>query len=198
MWVEPVVLENEFVRLEPLTEAHREPMRAAAAGNQDAFRYVAALTGDEFDNWFSWTLGLMGKGRDLAFAVRRVSDGAIVGSTRYLNIDGPNKRLEIGFTWYRPDTWASAVNPSCKLLLFAHAFDRLGANRVELKCDARNMRSRAAIAKLGAKQEGIFRKHMIVLEGHIRDTVYFSVIDDEWPSVREGLEKRLAEFRKAA
>jgi RimJ/RimL family protein N-acetyltransferase len=112
-----------------------------------------------------------------------------------MNVEGIHKRLEVGFTWYRPDTWAGAVNPSCKHLLFSHAFDRLGAIRLELKCDARNMRSRAAIAKLGAKQEGIFRHHMIMWDGFLRDSVYFSIIREEWPAVRDGLARRLETFR---
>jgi len=112
--------------------------------------------------------------------------------TRYLNIEEPHRKLEIGSTWYEPSVWAGAVNPECKLLLMRHAFERLGFNRVEYKTDLRNARSRAAILKLGAKQEGILRKHMIMADGHVRDSVYFSVIDEEWPGVKAGLEKRLA------
>jgi RimJ/RimL family protein N-acetyltransferase len=194
MWLKPVVLENDFVRLEPLEEAHRAGMRAAGAGNDEAFQYVARLSGKPFEQWFTWSLGRFDRG-DVPFAVRSKPKGEIVGSTRFLSAEAIHKRLEVGFTWYRPDMWSGPVNPSCKLLLFGHAFDTLGANRMELKCDARNMRSRAAIAKLGAKQEGIFRHHMIMWDGFLRDSVYFSIIREEWPSVRDGLEKRLEKFR---
>jgi RimJ/RimL family protein N-acetyltransferase len=102
-----------------------------------------------------------------------------------------HKRAEIGFTWYAQSAQGSEVNPAAKLLLFAHAFAS-GANRVELKCDARNTRSRAAILKLGATQEGILRHHMVMPDGHLRDTVYFSVLAQEWPQVRARLEARLA------
>ena len=129
---------------------------------------------------------------DLAFVVFHKPTGRYVGMTRYLNIEEAHKKLEIGSTWYEPSVWAGAVNPESKLLLMQHAFEALKFNRVEYKTDVRNARSRAAILKLGAKQEGIFRKHMIMADGHVRDSVYFSIIDDDWPAVKAGLEKRLA------
>src|SRR6185436_11268400 len=118
---------------------------------------------------------------ELVFTVVRKYDKRIVGSARYLNIVAADKRLEIGHTWYARNTWSSPVNPSCKLLLFTHGFESLDCNRVELKCDARNNRSRAAILKLGAKEEGTLRKHMVLRDGYVRDTIYFSVIAAEWP-----------------
>ena len=196
MKVEPVVLENEFVRLEPVDEPHREGLRAAAKGDAALFDYMPMdLSGGDFDRWFDWSKGISDGVRELVFAVIRKSDGRIVGSTRYLNIVAADKRLEIGHTWYARDTWSSPVNPSCKLLLFAHGFESLKWNRVELKCDARNNRSRAAVLKLGAKEEGTLRKHMVLRDGHVRDSVYFSVVAAEWPAVRDGLHKRLAGFR---
>jgi len=120
------------------------------------------------------------------------SKGRYVGMTRYLNIEEAHKKLEIGSTWYAPSTWGGPVNPECKLLLMRHAFEALKFNRVEYKTDVRNARSRAAILKLGATQEGIFRKHMIMADGHVRDSVYFSIVDTDWPAVKAGLERRLA------
>src|SRR4029077_12425986 len=128
---------------------------------------------------------------DIAFVVLLKAENRYVGMTRYLNIEEAHRKLEIGSTWYTPAVWAGAVNPECKLLLMQHAFEVLKFNRVEYKTDARNARSRAAIAKLGATQEGIFRKHIIMADGHVRDSVFFSIIDTEWPAVKAGLEKRL-------
>lgn len=131
-------------------------------------------------------------GGDEPFCVRRVSDGALVGATRYMAVVEAHKRREIGGTFYGADARGGFVNPACKRLLLAHAFEALGCHRVELKTDVRNLASRAAITKLGAKQEGIFRRHTILGDGHVRDTVYFSIIDAEWPEVRAKLDLRLA------
>jgi len=129
---------------------------------------------------------------ELAFAVLLKAANRHVGMTRYLNIEEAHKKLEIGSTWYEPAAWGGPVNPECKLLLMRHAFEALKVHRVEYKTDVLNARSRAAILKLGAKQEGILRKHMVAAGGRARDSVYFSIIDDEWPAVKAGLEKRLA------
>ena len=128
----------------------------------------------------------------MAFVVWHKAERRYVGMTRYLNVEPPHRKLEIGSTWYEPSVWGGPVNPECKLLLMRHAFETLKFHRVEYKTDARNARSRAAILKLGATQEGIFRKHMIMADGHVRDSVYFSVIDEEWSEVKAGLERRLA------
>lgn len=191
-YIESKTLQNAFVRLEPHAEAHRAGLREAARGDTDLFAYMPAdISGTAFDRWFDWTTSVSDGRNELAFTVRRLSDDAIVGSTRYLNIELAHKRVEIGHTWYRRDAWGGAVNPSCKFLLFAFGFDDLGLNRVELKCDSRNARSRAAILKLGATEEGTLRQHMVMSDGYVRDTVYFSVLKDEWPTVRSGLERRL-------
>ena len=196
MKVEPVVLENEFVRLEPVDGAHREGLRAAAKGDEALFDYMPMdLSGADFDRWLDWSLGVSDGRHELVFTVIRKPDLRIVGSTRYLNIEAAHKRLEIGHTWYARNTWASAINPSCKRLLIAHAFEKLGWNRVELKCDARNNRSRAAILKLGAQEEGTFRRHMILRDGFVRDTIYFSVVAKEWPAICDALHKRISAFR---
>jgi N-acetyltransferase len=186
----PQILTGHFVRLEPLSEAHREGLRTAADDiGIWAFTTVLAM-GEGFDPWFDWSRQMHDSGVHIAFCVRRLADDAIVGSTRYLEIVPAHKRVEVGWTWYARTAQATAINPECKLLLLTHAFEA-GANRVELKTDARNARSRAAIAKLGAKEEGVFRAHMVVRDGHIRDTVYFSIIRSEWPDVRSRLEARL-------
>jgi len=144
-----------------------------------------------FDPYIDNALKRSASGPELAFVVWHKAMDRPVGMTRYLNIEEPHRKLEIGSTWYEPSVWAGAVNPECKLLLMQHAFETLKFHRVEYKTDARNARSRAAIAKLGATQEGIFRKHMVMADGHVRDSVFFSIVDSDWPAVKAGLEKRL-------
>ncbi len=131
-------------------------------------------------------------GREGAFAIRRRADGALVGSSRYLNVRPADRVVEIGWTWFNPAAWRSGVNLETKLLLLAHAFETLECVRVEFKTDARNERSRTALAALPAQFEGIMRNHMIVPGVGQRDSAYFSVIDSEWPTVRANLERRLA------
>jgi N-acetyltransferase len=123
--------------------------------------------------------------------VRTLLDNKIVGSTRFYEIHPDHQRLAIGYTWYTPNVWGTTVNPECKLLLLRYAFDILRANRIEFFIDARNDRSRAAIQKLGATQEGILRKHIVLDDHFVRDTVVYSILKDEWPTVLSNLEKRL-------
>jgi N-acetyltransferase len=183
-------LENSFVRMEPIAEAHREGLRWAAGTDAELFQYMPSdLTGAGFDAWMDWSLA---RPQEMVWVVIEKASGLVMGSTRYLNVELAHKRVEIGYTWYNRRVWGGPVNPSCKYLLFAFGFEALRLNRIELKTDARNARSRQAIARLGAKQEGIFRKHMVVQGGHLRDTVYFSLIDDEWPQAKAGLLARLA------
>ena len=186
-----ITLDGRFVRLEPLEERHRELVRPAAQ-HPEIFTVTTSALGLLFDPYIDNALNRSASGPELAFVVWHKAMDRPVGMTRYLNIEEPHRKLEIGSTWYEPSVWAGAVNPECKLLLMRHAFEALGFNRVEYKTDLRNTRSRAAILKLGAKQEGILRKHMIMADGHVRDSVYFSVIDEEWPAVKAGLERRLA------
>jgi RimJ/RimL family protein N-acetyltransferase len=148
-------------------------------------------SGAGFTAWWHEAVDAHATGSDVVFVVREQETGRIVGSTRYINIAPAHLRLEIGYTWYERAVWGGKVNPECKLLLMAHAFDVLDYNRVELRCDSRNARSWEAIKRLGAIEEGILRRHMVVQNGHIRDTVQFSVLLDEWSSVRNGLETRL-------
>lgn len=187
-------LAGRWVRLEPLAEAHREGLRAAADDPRIWTHMTAVAVGPEFDRWFDTSLANQAGGVRLPVAVRRLADGVLVGSTSYIEPNPGHKRVEIGATWYRPDCWATAVNPECKLLLMAHAFETLGLNRVSYVTDLRNERSQAAIAKLGATREGVLRAHMVTQGGRIRDSVLFSVISSEWPAVKERLLDRLAAF----
>jgi RimJ/RimL family protein N-acetyltransferase len=189
--LQKVVLDGTFVRLEPLEERHRELVRPAAQ-HPEIFTVTASAFGPLYDPYIDNALKRSDGVRELAFVVWHKQQNRAVGMTRYLNIEEAHKRLEIGSTWYEPSVWAGAVNPECKLLLMRHAFETLRFHRVEYKTDARNLRSRAAILKLGAVQEGILARHMIMADGHIRDSVIFSIVDTGWPAVKAGLEKRLA------
>jgi RimJ/RimL family protein N-acetyltransferase len=191
MALQKLPLEGQTVRLEPLEERHREPVRPAAQ-NPGIFSVTTSAYGPLYDPYIDTALRRSDGVGEIAFAVFHKKLGRFVGMTRYLNIEESHKKLEIGSTWYEPDVWSGAVNPECKLLLMRHAFETLRFHRVEFKTDARNARSRAAIRKLGAREEGLFRKHMVLADGHVRDSVYFSVIDEEWSAVKAGLEKRLA------
>ncbi|MFZ3033028.1 MAG: GNAT family protein [Parvibaculum sp.] len=185
------------IALEPLGKNHRTGM-AMAARDPAIWRYLPwDASGDGFDRWFDATLALEVARKDAIWAVRRQNDEKIIGSTRYLNIATHDLRVEIGGTWYAPEIWGGIVNPACKFMLMQHGFETLGLNRIELKTDARNERSQKAIARLGAQREGLFRRHMVMPDGHIRDTVYFSVIREEWPQVKAGLLARLASFGAA-
>lgn len=185
-------LAGRFVRLEPLAGTHA-PALEAIAGDEAIWQYKTRDRGP----WTDWIRAWIASAEDahaksdVVYVVRRVADGALVGATRYLNVTPAHDRLEIGDTWYAPDARGTAVNPACKRLLFANAFDALGAERVELKCDARNTQSRRAILKLGAREEGTLRRHMRLESGFLRDTVYFSVLRAEWPAVRDALDRRL-------
>lgn len=185
-------LTGTFVRLEPLTEAHREAMRAAADDDR-VWEFMTVLArGPGFDPWFDEALAHRDAGKRVPFAVRLLATGEIVGGTGYIDPVPAHKRVEVGWTWYRPDQWATATNPECKLLLLSHAFDTLGFNRVQLVTDLLNTRSQAAITRLGAVREGVLRAHAITRGGRIRDTVVFSITAPEWPGVRQRLEARLA------
>lgn len=191
MAIDKVALDGRFVRLEPLEERHRAAIRPAAQ-HPEIFAVTTSALGPLYDPYIDSALKRSDGERELAFVVMLKAEGRPVGMTRYLNIEAAHRKLEIGSTWYEPAAWGGPVNPECKLLLMRHAFEGLGFHRVEYKTDVRNARSRAAILKLGATQEGIFRKHMIMADGHVRDSVYFSIIDTDWPHVKAGLEKRLA------
>jgi N-acetyltransferase len=184
----PITLEGRHVRLEPLTEAHLDGL--CETGLDASLWQIANIrvtTRKEMRAYIEAAQGATQR----AFAVIHKASGRVAGSTRYMNWEPAHARLEIGSTWYGVEFQRTAVNTECKYLLFTYAFETLRMNRVELKTDARNERSRAAILRIGAKEEGTLRRHMIV-PGRVRDTVYFSVIAEEWPQVKARLEGRLA------
>lgn len=186
----PVPLAGRFVRLEPLEPAHREPLRLAADDDRIWQFTLVRPVGPAFDPDFDDLLASAAGGTRLPFAVRRLAGGDLVGVTTYYNVNFRHKRLDIGGTWYRPEVWGTAVNPECKLLLLAHAFDGLGMNRVGFEVDAINVRSQAAVAKLGAAREGVLRSHAITHAGRVRDTIVFGITAAEWPTVRDRLTAR--------
>lgn len=188
------VLEGRFVRLEPLSPDLREPLRQALDCDPAAWEIMSSSAlGGHFDGWCRTAEAEMASGARIPFAVRRLSDGAVVGTTSFMTLCPSNRGVEIGGTFYRPDARGGPVNPECKRLLLAHAFET-GAVRVELVSDARNLRSQAAIAKLGAVREGTLRRHKITWTGHVRDTAMFSITDLQWPAVRDGLGERLEAY----
>jgi N-acetyltransferase len=187
------VLENRFVRLEPFEERHKEALRAACAADPDLWRdlYIISMLGEDFDRHWARISRERENGVTIPFAV--VVDGAVMGMTTYLGIDRAHRNLEIGSTYYEPSVRGGPVNPAAKRLLLAHAFEA-GAERVQFRVDALNARSRAAVLKLGAVQEGILRRDRITWTGRWRDTVHFSVLREEWPAVRDRLDARIAAF----
>jgi len=185
-------LNGRFVRLELLDERHHAELIVAAA-DPTIWTYMPLDMSNGFAAQLPWFVQEMAKGTQMTFAVRRLSDGAIVGSTSYLAITPRDAKVEIGATWYVAGAQATAVNPEAKYLLLENAFAS-GYSRVELKTDSKNARSRAALKKLGATEEGTLRAHMWVPQGYFRDTVYFSILAAEWPRVKAQLEQRLASF----
>jgi N-acetyltransferase len=188
---ERVVLEGRFVRLEPLSEAHRDDLLAAAAQDPATFRYMGADLSIGPTAWGPYLADAL-RPEYVAWATVDAATGRAVGSTRFGDIAPEDGRVEIGWTWIAPSHQRSATNTEAKLLQLTYAFDELGANRVALKTDGRNLRSQAAIERLGAQREGVLRRHVRMPDGFIRDTVYFSILDDEWPAVRARLEERLS------
>jgi RimJ/RimL family protein N-acetyltransferase len=192
MQLRPKSLEGRFVRLEPYAPELREAVRQALDCDAESWNLFAASgQGEHFPGWWDSAMDELSRGTRVPFAVRRLADGKIVGTTSYLNIRREHRGCEIGSTFYHPEARSSSVNPDCKLLLLANAFDE-GALRVDIVTDARNLRSQAAIAKLGAVREGVLRRHKVTWTGHIRDTVVFAVTDLDWPGVRARLQARLA------
>ncbi len=187
-----IPLEGKLVALEPLEQGHADELWKAAQA-PEIWQWLAHI-GDSreyFDRWFELSLAAHREGREGVFASRDRRSGEIVGSTRYLAVRPADRALEIGWTWLNPAAWRSGVNVEQKLLLLGHAFDGLDCVRVELKTDARNERSRAAMAAIPAQFEGVLRNHMIVPDVGLRDSAYFSVVEAEWPAVRANLERRL-------
>ena len=189
----PVVLEGEHVRLEPLAPGHAAALAEAIAdGALDALWYTIVPAPAAVPVWIDAALAQRAAGRALPFAVVRRRDGRVVGSTRYMNVEESQRRLEIGTTFYAASVQRSALNTECKRLLLAHAFERLGCLAVEFRTHWFNQRSRDAIARLGAKQDGVLRNHQRLPDGSLRDTVVFSIIESEWPAVKRHLDIRRA------
>ncbi len=189
----PRVLEGEHVRLEPLAPAHAAALAEAIAdGGLDALWYTIVPAPAAVPAWIESALAQQAAGRALPFAVVRRRDGRVVGSTRYMNVEESQRRLEIGTTFYAASVQRSGLNTECKRLLLAHAFEALGCLAVEFRTHWFNQRSREAIAKLGAKQDGVLRNHQRLPDGSLRDTVVFSIIDSEWPAVKRHLDFRQA------
>jgi len=176
-------LEGRIVTVAPLAEAHREGLREAATANPEIFRFMA-WPGD-FDRYFDEALA----SSDVPFAV--CLGGEPAGSTRFMAHSPEHRRIEIGWTWLRRSAWGTGANVEAKLLLLEHAFERCGMQRVEFKTDARNHQTRGSLLALGARFEGIARKHMVLPNGP-RDSAWYAITDDDWPAVRERLEARLA------
>ncbi len=196
---EPVTLAGEVVALRPLAAEDAPGLaRAVEDGRLWELWYTSVPSPDEVPGWIAKSLELQARGAALPFAVVDRASGRIVGSTRYMNIETELRRLEIGTTFYAAGAQRGPLNTEAKLLLLTHAFERLGCVAVEFRTHFMNQRSREAIAKLGAKQDGILRQHRVLPDGSRRDTVVFSILDHEWPTVRRHLHFRLARLRAAA
>jgi len=193
MEISPVILEGQHVRLEPLSSAHEESL-IAAAGDGELWNSTVTIVPSRatIGAYIATALNAQAEGQALPFVIIQKSAGKIVGSTRYFHIERDHRRLEIGYTWLSASAQRTQVNTEAKLLLLTHAFERLGCIRVEFVTDHLNQQSRTAILRLGAKQEGVLRNHMIMPSGRYRDSVCFSIIEAEWPAVKAGLQAKLA------
>lgn len=193
MEVNPVVLTGKYVRLEPLSKAHAEALAEIGVGQSFwGFMLYGDMTSlDDMRNWVLDILSRAEKGTDVPFVAIHLDSGRVTGATRYMNIMPKDRGLEIGGTWYGPDFQRTAVNTECKYLLLRHAFETLGCIRVQLKTDLRNERSQKAIERIGAVKEGILRNHMILPDGRYRHSVFYSILDAEWPDVKQKLEEMM-------
>lgn len=193
-WVAPVTLAGNHVRLEPLSPEHA-PGLVAAGSDERIWTFMSRgpiRTLEEAHDYVASALAEADAGTQRPFATILLASGKLIGSTRYMDIQACHRGLEIGHTFLHPGHWRTGANTECKLLLLRHAFEELGALRVCLKTDQRNEQSQRAIERLGAVREGVLRRHMIVRDGRVRDTAVYSIIDKEWPAVRERLLARLS------
>lgn len=194
MKLSPLTLVGRQVRLEPLAASHHAAMERLGA-EAEVWRWMTFPRADPRESVRAWcaTLGAMhARGEAVAFAIVDTTRGEAVGGTVLFDYSEAHKRVEIGYTWLARPVWRTAVNTEAKYLLLRHAFEALGLNRVQLKTDARNVRSQAAIARIGGVREGVLRAHMVMPDGFVRDSVMFSVVSGEWPAVKAGLESRMA------
>lgn len=198
MWADlAVTLTGEAVELQPLAPRHAEGLRAAAADERVSTWLSAALHDPAgFDAWFAASLEAGANGYEAPFATVSRVDGTVLGSTRFMALRPEHRSVEIGWTWLSPAAWRTGANVEAKLLMLAHAFEVVGCIRVELKTDARNVRSRQAMEALPAQFEGIHRQHHVLADGTLRDSAWYSVVDGEWPIVRANLMRRLATLRE--
>ena len=191
-FIEPVTLKGEHATLEPLEAKHEAALRGAAAdGELWRLWYTSVAPPDRIGEYIARALDMRERLGAMPFAVRHNTTGNVVGCTRYFNVDAANRRLEIGHTWYSKRVQRTAINTECKLLLLTHAFDVLRCIAVEFRTHWFNHASRVAIERLGAKQDGVLRNHQLLADGSKRDTVVFSIIDGEWPAVRQHLKFQL-------
>jgi N-acetyltransferase len=192
MWNELIQrLEGRLISLEPMREAHREPLRAAAADPVIwQWMQIDSSKPEGFDLWFGHALREAAAEREAPFVTVAQEEGRVLGSTRFLSLRPEHRGVEIGNTWLARPAWSSGANIEAKLLMLEHAFEHVGAMRVEFKTDARNIESRRALEALPATFEGIHRKHMLIHAG-IRDSAYYAIVEDDWPAVKANLERRL-------
>jgi RimJ/RimL family protein N-acetyltransferase len=188
-------LEGRLIALEPIREDHLEPLRAVAADPVIwAWMQIDGSEGEGFERWFAHALREAAAEREAPFVTIQREGGAVLGSTRYMTLRPEHRGVEIGNTWLAQSAWSTGANVEAKLLMLEHAFERVGAMRVEFKTDARNVESRRALEALPATFEGILRKHMLIHAG-IRDSAFYAITDDDWPDVKANLERRLQGHR---
>jgi RimJ/RimL family protein N-acetyltransferase len=187
-------LQGRYVRLEPITIEHRDALKDAVDCDPASWEIMSVNgCGEGFDDFWGALQGETDRGERIGFAIRRLSDDKVVGTSSFLNIRRLHGGLEIGATFLNPEARSGPVNPESKHLMLAHAFEKADAIRVEFMVDVRNVRSQAAVQKLGASKEGVLRSNKVTWTGHVRDTAVFSITDYDWPAIRERLEFRLGE-----
>lgn len=187
--IAPVTLEGKLVRLEPMSSEHIDGLWEAGKFQQIwSYMSIVMNTPEDTRSFVEQALQNQREGTELPFVIISLEMGRIIGSTRFLGISRKDRGLEIGFTWLTPSVWKTAVNTECKWLLLRHCFEELGCIRVQLKTDSRNLNSQRAIKRIGGTYEGVLRNHMVMRDGYIRDSVYFSFIDKEWQVAKEKLQ----------
>jgi len=191
----PITLTGKHVRIEPMTEAHIPALAEIGVG-QGFWHFMLYGNMKTEADMRNWVLDILSRKQDIPFVVVHLASGRVAGATRYLNIMPNDLGLEIGGTWYGPEFQRTAVNTECKYLLLKYAFESLGAIRVQLKTDSRNVRSQKAIERIGGVKEGVLRNHMILPDGTIRHSVFYSILDSEWEGVKGRLEEMMREFEE--